>query len=180
MTRRVVTGHDSSGRAVVISDGEPPRSVHRTHLRGFADVMVWTTPAEIDLSTASGDPTVTRTNWIPSPGETVALVVTFPPDAVFADPGFDPVAAREEHLAATPGLAELFEHDAPGMHTTPSVDYAAVLSGTLTLDLDDGRTTELNVGDVVVQNGVRHAWRNATSEQAVAFFVLVGCEALKN
>jgi mannose-6-phosphate isomerase-like protein (cupin superfamily) len=176
MTRRVVTAYDGDGKAVILSDGEPPRTVRRKHLPGFIDTLVWATPAQLSLSAEVTDPTPSRSSWIPGPGETVALVVTFSPDAVFADPEFDAAAVREEHLAATPGLAELFEEDAPGMHTTPSVDYAVVLSGSLLLDLDNGETTELSVGDVVVQNGVRHAWRNPTSEPAVAFFVLVGCQ----
>lgn len=176
MTRRVVTATDADGKAVILSDGEPPRSVRRTHLPGFVDTLVWTTPAPLAVPAAVTDPTPTRERWIPGPGETVALVVTFPPDSVFADPAFDPAAARAEHLAATPGLAEFFEEDAPGMHTTPSVDYGVVLSGRLVLDLDNGESAELSAGDVVVQNGVRHAWRNPTTEPAVAFFVLVGCE----
>jgi mannose-6-phosphate isomerase-like protein (cupin superfamily) len=174
MTRRVVTAIDANGKAVILSDGEPPRSVQRKHIPGFADTLVWATPARLPVPTTVTDPTLSRERWIPNPGETLALVVTFAPDAVFADPAFDAAAAREEHLAATPGLAELFEED--GMHTTASVDYGVVLSGRLVLDLDNGETTELGVGDVVVQNGVRHAWRNPTSEAAVAFFVLVGCQ----
>ncbi len=176
MTRRVVTANDPNGKAVILSDGEPPRSVRRKHIPGFVDTLVWATSAPPIIPDEVIDPTPSRSRWIPGPGETLALVVTFPPDAVFADPGFDAVAAREEHLAATPGLAELFEQDAPGMHTTPSVDYGVVLAGSLVLDLDNGETTELSVGDVVVQNGVRHAWRNPTEEPAVAFFVLTGCE----
>lgn len=159
-----------------MSDGEPPRSVHRAHIPGFVDTLVWATPAAPPVPTAVTDPTPSLVDWVPGPGETRALVVTFPPDSVFGDPGFDPVAARAEHLAATPDLAECFETDAPGMHTTPTVDYAVILRGTLVLELDDGGTTEVHAGDVVVQNGTRHAWRNPTSEAATAFFVLVGCQ----
>ena len=46
-----------------------------------------------------------------------------------------------------------------GMHTTDSVDYGVVISGSITLELDDGRKERLEAGDVFVQNGTRHAWR---------------------
>jgi quercetin dioxygenase-like cupin family protein len=62
------------------------------------------------------------------------------------------------------------------MHTTPTVDYGVVLQGEIVLDLDNGETTELGAGDVIVQNGVRHAWRNPTTEPATVFFVLMGSE----
>jgi mannose-6-phosphate isomerase-like protein (cupin superfamily) len=175
MIRRVVTAYDAEGKGVVVSDGEPPRSVHREHIPGFVDTLVWSTSSPLTVPALGVDPTESAARWVPAPGETRALVVTFPPDSVFADPAFDPVAARTEHLAATPGLAELFEADGSGMHTTPTVDYGVVLSGRLVLDLDGGEIAELQAGDVVVQNGVRHAWRNPTSEPAVAFFVLMGC-----
>jgi len=173
--RRVVTGTGPDGKAVIVSDGKPPRCVERIHISGFSDTMVWATQAPVASRDVTSDPTLSRDQWIPAPGETLALVVTFPPDSVFTDPHFDAAEARREHLAATPGLAELFEEGAPGMHATPSVDYAVVLNGRLLLDLDDGETTELGPGDVVVQNGVRHAWRNPTSEPATIFVVLVGC-----
>jgi hypothetical protein len=86
----------------------------------------------------------------------------FPPDIVYGDPGFDPMAAGAENEEIVPGLAERFEPDAPGMHTTDSVDYGIVLDGHPVLELDDGQTKSLNPGDIVVQNGTRHAWRNPT------------------
>jgi mannose-6-phosphate isomerase-like protein (cupin superfamily) len=176
VTRRVVTGRNADGKASILSDGEPPRVVRRKHIPGFTDTLVWATSAPLTTPPVVVDPTESLSHWVPGPGETLALIVTFPPDAVFADPDHDAAAAREEHLAATPGLAELFEEDAPGMHTTPTVDYGVVLQGKIVIDLDNGETTELAAGDVIVQNGVRHAWRNPTTEPATVFFVLMGCE----
>jgi mannose-6-phosphate isomerase-like protein (cupin superfamily) len=171
MLRRVVTGLSESGKAVIVSDGEPPRSRRRVHTPDFADTLVWTTTAPPG---PSADPTELLRSWVPGAGETIALTVTFPPDSVYADPAFDATAARAEQLAATPGLAELFEADNPGMHTTPTVDYGVVLDGEIVLDLDAGETTLLRAGDVVVQNGTRHAWRNPGTSPATVFFVLIG------
>ncbi len=46
------------------------------------------------------------------------------------------------------------------MHKTNTVDYAVVYDGEIWLELDDAKTVHLRRGDVVVQNGTRHAWRN--------------------
>jgi mannose-6-phosphate isomerase-like protein (cupin superfamily) len=171
MVRRVVTGLSESGKAVIVSDGDPPISRRRVFTPGFADALVWRTalPAR-----PSAEPSQEPRSWVPGPGETIALTVTFPPDSVYTDPGFDPAAARAEQLSAIPGLAELFEADHPGMHTTPTVDYAVVLEGEPVLDLDAGETTRLRPGDVVVQNGTRHAWRNPGAAPATIFVVLIG------
>jgi quercetin dioxygenase-like cupin family protein len=171
MVRRVVTGLSESGKAVIVSDGEPPISRRRVHVPGFVDALVWRTAVPARPST---EPSEEPQSWLPGPGETIAMTVTFPSDRVYTDAGFDPVAAREEQLRAVPGLAELFEADKPGMHTTPTVDYAVVLDGELVLDLDAGKTTRLRPGDVVVQNGTRHAWRNPGSTPATIFVVLIG------
>jgi quercetin dioxygenase-like cupin family protein len=66
------------------------------------------------------------------------------------------------------------EPDAPGMHTTATVDFEYVVSGRCVLELDDGATRELGPGDTVVQNGTRHAWRNPFDEPCRLFVVLVG------
>lgn len=171
MVRRVVTGVDPSGKPVIVSDGEPPVTRQYTHTLGFARSLVWNTTAP---AAPSDDPTDALKSYVPAPGETIALTVTFPPASVYADPSWDPAAAGAEQLEATPGLAELFELDNPGMHTTPTVDYGVVLSGELVLDLDGGETAVLKPGDLVVQNATRHAWRNNGSEPATAFFVLMG------
>jgi mannose-6-phosphate isomerase-like protein (cupin superfamily) len=171
MVRRVVTGLSESGKAVIVSDGEPPVSRRRVHVPGFADALVWRTGVPARPSAEASEQ---LRSWVPGPGETIAMTVTFPPDGVYADPAFDAAAARAEQLRENPGLAELFEADKPGMHTTPTVDYAVVLEGEIVLDLDTGETARLRPGDVVVQNGTRHAWRNPGASPATLFVVLVG------
>ncbi|MFE9645013.1 cupin domain-containing protein [Streptomyces sp. NPDC006365] len=173
MARRVVTGVSASSKPVIVSDGEPPRTHQCVHTPGHARALVWNTTAP---ATPSADPTASLKSFVPAPGETIALTVTFPPSSVYAAPGFDPAAAAAEQLATSPGLAELFEPDNPGMHTTPTVDYGVVLSGEIVLDLDGGETAVLGPGDIVVQNGTRHAWRVTGTEPATMFFVLIGAD----
>lgn len=172
MVRRIVTGLDEAGTACVVSDGESPVSKDYAHTPGFAAALVWKTgqtPEPVNEAVASD-----VASYVPGPGETVALTVTFPPDSVFGDPSWDPTKAVPENLANTPGLAELFEPDAPGMHTTPTVDYVVVLDGNLVLELDNGRTVKLNAGDIVVQNATRHAWRNPGDKPVTIFVSLMG------
>ncbi|MFJ2115549.1 MULTISPECIES: cupin domain-containing protein [unclassified Streptomyces] len=171
MVRRVVTGVSTGGKPVIVSDGEPPRTYQYTHTPGFARSLVWNTSAP---AVPAADPTQALKSFVPAPGETIAMTVTFPPTSVYTDPGWDPTAAAAEQAEATPVFAELFEPDNPGMHTTPTVDYGVVLSGEIVLDLDGDETAVLRPGDLIVQNGTRHAWRNPGTEPATVFFVLIG------
>lgn len=98
-------------------------------------------------------------------------VVQFPGTSTRA---FNQHSFRKEYLAKAPGLAESMELQDSGMHTTESVDYGVVISGEITLELDDGATVELKQGDCVVQNGTRHAWRNRSAKPCIMAFVLVG------
>ena len=61
---------------------------------------------------------------------------------------------------------------ATSMHWTDSLDYEVVLSGSLTLDLEEGSVV-LEPGDMVLVAGVIHAWR-AGPEGCVLAAMLVG------
>jgi hypothetical protein len=172
VVRRVVTGHDEEGKSMVALDGGPPRTDVFQHIPGMVSRLVWATDPAPTLPFVGVDPTPALTSFVPAPGGSRFLIVTFPPDSVFFAPGFNPDAAAAENLAVSPGLAELFEAD--GMHTTPSVDYGIVLDGEIWLELDDGRAELLRLHDVVVQNGTRHAWRNKSDRPATLAFVLLG------
>jgi mannose-6-phosphate isomerase-like protein (cupin superfamily) len=172
--RRVVTGRDAAGRAVVVSDGPPPRSHDLVHVPGMATAMLWATAPGGPLPLNGADPTPPVLSQLPLPGGTCFLIVRFPPDSVYTSPGFDAVAAAAEQRLASPGLAELFEPDSPGMHTTDTVDYVVVLAGEVWLELDDGHLTRLRAGDTVIQNGTRHAWRNLGTGPVTLAVVQVG------
>ena len=51
------------------------------------------------------------------------------------------------------------------MHRTVSLDYGVVLYGEMELVLDSGETRIMKVGDVSVQRGTNHAWRNTSDTQ---------------
>ncbi|WP_405524050.1 cupin domain-containing protein [Streptomyces canus] len=172
--RRVVTGHDENGKSVVVSDGPVPRSREFTSLPGWVSRLPWATDTGEPVSRAGEDPTPKVTSLLPAPGGTRFIILTFPPQAAFADPAFDPVAYDREQRADSPGIAELIEPD--GMHATPTVDYGIVLGGEIVLELDDGNCTLLSAGDIVIQNGTRHAWRNRSGQPVTVAFVLIGAE----
>lgn len=172
--RRIVTGHSPSGKSIFVSDASTPRSTAFKHVPGFVTTLVWETPPNVTLPVPPGDSSTAATSWVPRPGGTNMMFVTFPPDAVMMRPGFDPAAAGGEYMQVLPGLAECFERDSPGMHTTESTDYAMLIEGEIHLELDDGATRKLAPRDVVIQNGTRHAWRNQSDKPATMLFVLVG------
>lgn len=59
------------------------------------------------------------------------------------------------------------------MHRTVSLDYGIVLIGEVELLLDSGETRLMKTGDVCVQRGTNHAWRNASqTEWARMMYVL--------
>jgi uncharacterized cupin superfamily protein len=111
---------------------------------------------------------------MPGPGGTRFVIVTFPPDSVAMSPEFDGAKAYEEHLKGSPGIADRMESDNPGMHATDTVDYVIVLDGEVWLELDDGKQVPLKAGDVVIQNGTRHAWRNKTDRGVTIAGILLG------
>ena len=50
------------------------------------------------------------------------------------------------------------------MHRTVSLDYGVVLEGAVELVLDSGEVRTMNRGDVAIQRGTNHAWRNKNSD----------------
>lgn len=64
------------------------------------------------------------------------------------------------------------------MHRSNSIDYGIVLSGRVVLELDDGAETELGAGDVVVQRGTIHLWRNPSDTEVCRIvFILIEAPA---
>jgi len=63
------------------------------------------------------------------------------------------------------------------MHRTVSLDYGIVLEGVVDLVLDSGEVRTMKPGDMAIQRGTMHAWRNNhPTEWARLAFVLQPCE----
>lgn len=57
------------------------------------------------------------------------------------------------------------------MHRTTSLDYIVVLSGEILLGMEDGQEVRVKAGEIIVQRGTMHSWRNdgyATCRMLVA------------
>lgn len=147
--RRIVTGHDAAGHAVVT-----------------ADTLLAATP-------------------IPSGDALFTLVWTTASTPVDNDDATDG-AARSVGLTQPGGsvlrVVELLPGKRSAMHRTNSLDYGIVLSGSIELELDDGAVTLVKTGDIVIQRGTIHAWRNpsAGTPARVAFVLLDATAATVN
>jgi quercetin dioxygenase-like cupin family protein len=79
----------------------------------------------------------------------------------------------------TAGAEFVFSDFPPGggspMHATDTLDFLVVLTGQVTFITETGETL-LKAGDVLVDRGVMHAWRNDSDE--VCRIVNVLCPAL--
>jgi hypothetical protein len=169
--RRVVTGHDSHGKAIVVQDSSvDPTTVALStttyHELWRADEL----PAFPNAGTNG-----VKTTFFPRAGGFRFFVLTVPPGDGQADAaGLDLEACLAEFEDKLPGILAVNEFDNPGMHTTDTVDMEIMLSGEIVLELDDGAEVTLRAGDVNIQNGTRHRWHNRGSEPAVMAVAMVG------
>ena len=91
--RRIVTGHDPTGKSVFVSDAAAPRTTEFKHVPGFVTSLLWETPPNASVPAVEGDPAVSARSGSRTPGGTNLMFITFPPDAVMMSPSFDPAAA---------------------------------------------------------------------------------------
>ncbi len=166
--RRVVTGHSTDGRAIVASD-EVVESIPGQVLTGFEFFRIWgadRAPRFPDDGSMPDDG-----DFFPPVGGFRFAVMTFPPDglAEFADE-----AVLEAVQTSVAGAAADMESENPGMHTTATIDFEYIVSGSIVLELDDGTEVELHPGDAVIQNGTRHRWNNRGTEPCRMVVVNLG------
>lgn len=142
--RRIVTGYDPAGRAVVMSDESLTPARIPSGDAAFA--LLW---ASTVLPADNNDDTDGRTR----------------------------PAGLTLHGGSVLRIVDMLPGGASPMHRSNSLDYGVVLSGAVELELDDGLVTRLGPGDIVVQRGTIHAWRNPSANQ-VARLLFVLTEAL--
>lgn len=144
-TKRFITAHDKNGLAVFNND----------------------IPADL------------ATQIIPT-GDKLSLA--YATDQLPVDPAKD-LATYDYYLNNSPGFTiaggtVLCQIDmAPGsnapLHRTRSLDYCVVIEGSVSLVLDSGEDRMLQRGDMAIQRGTNHSWKNAsTTEWARVLFML--------
>jgi len=169
--RRVVTGHDASGKSVFVSD-ETVEPIEPMLMPGFQNFPVWGGDSPPQFPDDGAMPQ--WRNYFPPVGGFRFAILTFPPDAAMSGAAVDSAAAIADLEEKAPGMLRYMDPTDPGMHTTDTIDFEVVLDGTVVLELDDGAEVTLHPGDTVVQNGTRHRWRNPGSTPARMAVVIIG------
>jgi quercetin dioxygenase-like cupin family protein len=148
--RRVVTGHDENGDAVVVSD-ERLTAVSRGLGAGISGCEMWST------------------NRMPIDNSAAA-------DAA-QRAGFVSHYIHANYVGMGAGTTFRITEFAPGharfTHRTETADYVVVLSGMIDMELENDEVIHLKPGDVVVQRGTVHTWVNRGSVAAVTAFILM-------
>ncbi len=168
--RRVVTGKDASGKAVVLFDG-PASNVRVRKESGAAATLLWlseSTPADVTRK----DDAAAQHAAIPPPSDgTIFRVVEVAPEAsIQADYETRLGHAKKMGLAPEGPTRDRPRH--PGMHRTRTLDYAIILSGEVDMLLDDSEV-HLKTGDVVIQQATNHAWVNRGDDPCRIAFILI-------
>jgi mannose-6-phosphate isomerase-like protein (cupin superfamily) len=177
--RRVVTGHDDNGKAIVLIDGPATNVKVRAAAGGLVSTIAWVsdqTPADVSATTDLG---AREIGVAPPEGGSVFRDVEFPPlgqgaaaidhDAVMREMGLG-----SAHAAAN-AVPDAVKSRSPFMHRTRSLDYAIVLTGEIDMLLDDS-DVHLKAGDILVQQGTNHAWMNHGSVPCRIAFVLIDAQ----
>ncbi len=139
--RRIVTGHNSDGKAIFVSDDALPVDPIPSGDAAFS--LVWTTA------------TVPADNNDETDGRTRDAGLTLNQGSVIR-------------------IVDMLPGGKSPMHRTNSIDYGIVLSGQVELELDDGAVTTAGPGDIIVQRGTMHLWRNrSATETCRIVFVLI-------
>jgi len=171
--RRIVTGHNETGRSEIVHDGALG-SVMELDGNGLGEIWHW-----------ASVPDQIKSNFIDSAAGPLKLepdakgvkvrYFLVPPEP---QPMTDEIRAQQEQLAAMgftmlgAGHCRVDTARHPAMHKTSSTDVIVLLKGEVTLLLDDGET-ELKTGDCVVQQATNHGWVNHGTEPALLLAVLV-------
>ena len=172
--RRIVTGHDQEGNAVILSEAPPTRVQQIGGPGGPTFIEVWSTretPVLIDRQ--SGEPDESGLVLAPPKGGTRIRVIDFPPES---DAIRNLTAAESLEKFREMGGADAAQSKTgaphPLMHRTQTLDYGIVLEGELTLVVDTGETTA-RAGDIIIQRGTNHAWANRSGSNCRVAFVLI-------
>ena len=167
--RRVTTGHNAQGKAIVASDTDVEGTT-LTPLPGAEFHRLWGADVPPRFPDDGSQPA--GPSYFPPLGGFRFMMFTVAPHSTSRRAAVDPQALGAEMETKLPGLLPYMEPRNPGMHTTDTIDFEVVLEGTVVLELDDGAEVTLQPGDTVVQNGTRHRWRNPGDTPArLALFI---------
>jgi len=172
--RRIVTGHDEAGLAIILSDAPPTRVQLVGGPGGPTFFEIWSTretPARIDRQ--SSEPAESGLVLAPPKGGTRIRVIDFPPEGdVIRKLTESEAAEKFGEMGGSEAARSKAGAPHPLMHRTQTIDYGIVLEGELTLVVDRGEAT-IRAGDIVIQRGTNHAWANRSNKNCRVAFVLI-------
>jgi len=167
--RRVVTGHDSTGKAIVLIDDNTPYTARRDEKT--LQQRIWVTDKNPADMSGDKDRGGIEVRIVPPPGGSVIRYLDIPPESEeskkLPNDHMAKMIGDQHHMP--PGVRPP-RH--PGMHRTRTIDYAIVLSGEIDMLLDDTEV-HLKAGDVLIQQATNHAWVNRGKETFRICFVLI-------
>jgi quercetin dioxygenase-like cupin family protein len=116
-------------------------------------------------------------NPIPSGDAAFSLIwttATVPADNNDDTDGRSRDAGLTLHQGSVIRIVDMLPGGVSPFHRSSSIDYGIVLSGEVELELDDGAVTTAFAGDIIVQRGTIHLWRNpsATEKCRIAFVLI--------
>ena len=172
--RRIVTGHDADGRSIILSD-EPsphlkPNPVNPE--RGLTDL--WRTYSMPADNSGDADAAATEVVLTPPLGGSVFRYFQIAPETADDGKTEEQKQAEADQLFEAMGAGHNRDPAArhPNMHKTDTVDYIILLSGEVTMLVDEAEV-EMQPLDVVIQRGTNHGWANKGSEPAVLAAILI-------
>lgn len=174
--RRVVTGHAPGGKSIVASDSVVT-SIDVPGMPGVSLTRLWGCDAPYQYPDNGAE--AVSPAWFPPLGGVRFVEFTLAPDNTPADTRMTPDAIRDAANRLFPGLIDHFDDADPGMHRSATTDMFYVLSGRCVLELDDGSRNELAAGDVIVQSGTMHRWKNPWNEPCRIIGTLFGAHLPK-
>jgi hypothetical protein len=165
LSKRVITVNDERGRSRAVIKESPPR-------RGLI-AEIWRTGRKA-VSALSDEVPQQSAALEPPPGGSVFRFFQIGPEQNelhLSEAEREQLYARHfEAMEAPHCRPDTSRH--PGMHRTATLDYIMLLTGRVTLLLDDDEI-DLEPFDVVVQRGTNHAWVNRGNFPALLMAVLI-------
>ena len=174
--RRLVTGHDKDGKAVIMLDGDAPNQIQRPG-SPLVSTLLWVTD-ETPTPLSDTDNADRQIGINPPNGGSILRILEIPPEQKRTTEELEQAVAeakRREVENPMPGVQRNPSVRATGMHRTESIDYALILEGEIHLLLDEDEA-DLVAGDVVVMQGTYHSWHNRSDKPCMMAFILIGAD----
>lgn len=170
--RRVVIGHDETGKAVALFDGELQPKQRSAGGNGVTNLWITAeSPADVGGRSDRGPAQV---GVPPVPNGTVFRIVDFPPASGAVAPSHVDHHKVLTAMGIDPATQGYARH--ANTHRTRSIDYAIVLDGEIDMLMDDS-DVHVKAGDVLIQLATNHAWVNNSGRTCRIAFVLIDAQS---